>query len=39
MFKIKIKDDEKVVAKGRGDLEDIENIFNTIKKKYQGGLK
>ena len=32
MFKIKIKDDEKVIAKGRGDFEEIENIFKNLKR-------
>jgi len=38
MFKIKIKDDERVIARGRSnELDDLENIFKEIKKKYRGG--
>lgn len=38
MFKIKIKDDEKVIAKGRSnELDDLEDIFQLIRKKYRGG--
>lgn len=38
MFKIKIKDDERVIARGRSnELEDLEDIFKEIRKKYLGG--
>lgn len=38
MFNIKIKEDDKVIARGRSNkLEELDDIFKDIKKKYRGG--
>jgi len=38
MFKIKIKDDEKVIVKARlKKIDELEDIFDGLKKKYKGG--